>query len=168
MEAGLRSLRNFSELSVPPPENLHVTLAFLGELDSAEISRAADAASAAAVAAGGDWKLAWGNAGAFPSLARPSVVWLGLADGVITAKVQGLLVAELRLRGLPFDDRPFRPHLTLARVRNGLTRQRAADLDAVIAALVAPVPAAVEALVLYRSKLGRGPAVYEQLARASL
>ena len=153
---------------MPPPENLHVTLAFLGELDFAEISTAAEAASAAADAAGGSWTVDWGKAGAFPSMARPRVVWLGLADGVLIAKVQGLLVAELRLRGLPVDKRPFRPHLTLARVRNGLTREGAENLHAAIAALVPPPPAAAEALVLYRSTLGRGPAVYEQLARASL
>ena len=168
MEAGLQTLRHFRELSVPPPENLHVTLAFLGELDGLGVRVAADAARAAAVAAGGSWTVGWGDAGTFPSPGRPRVVWLGLADPATTRTVQGLLVTELRLRGLPADERPFRPHLTLARVRSGLTRENVEELKAVMAAVVPPVPASVEALVLYRSKQGRGPSVYEELERASL
>jgi len=168
LAAGLQRLRDFGELSVPPPENLHVTLAFLGELNGADISGAADATRAAARASSGSWTVAWGGAGAFPSRRRPRVVWFSLADPATTTKVQGLLIAELRQRGLPVDERPFRPHLTLARVRSELTREKADDLEASLAALVPPLPASVVALVLYRSKQGRGPAVYEQLERASL
>lgn len=168
LEPGLQRLRTFGELSVPPPENLHLTLAFLGQLDDADVRGAADATRAAARAAGGGWTVAWGSAGAFPSWRRPRVVWLGLANPAITTRVHGLLAAELRRRRLPVDERPFRPHLTLARVRSELTRAKADDLEAALASLAPPLPALVVALVLCRSEAGRGPSIYEQLERASL
>ncbi|HEV1997501.1 MAG TPA: RNA 2',3'-cyclic phosphodiesterase [Candidatus Dormibacteraeota bacterium] len=168
MKAGLQTLRTFRELAVPPPENLHVTLAFMGELAEAGVAGAAEAVKAAAAAAGGRWKVGWAEAGAFPSIGRPRVIWLGLADPAMTTTIQGLLISELRSRGLPSDERPFRPHLTLARVRGGLTREKAADLKAVMAVLPPPAPASVEALVLYRSHPAQGGSTYEELARTSL
>ena len=168
LETGLRSLRAFRELSVPPAENLHVTLAFMGDLAEGDVGAAGDALKAAAVAAGGSWKVTWGSTGAFPSLERPRVIWLGLADPVVTVTVQGLLMAELRSRRLPADDRPFRAHLTLARVRRALSRERGEALVAAMGTIANPVPATVEALILYHSTQGRDGSVYQELARAAL
>lgn len=145
-----------------------MTLAFMGDLPEAAPGRASDAMKAAAAAAGGRWTVAWGDPGAFPSIARPRVLWLGVADPVMTTTVHGLLVSELRTRGLPSDERPFRPHLTLARVRTELTRQRAALLKIELAGLQPPAPSSVESLVLYRSLHGAAASVYEELARTSL
>ncbi|MDQ6748721.1 MAG: RNA 2',3'-cyclic phosphodiesterase, partial [Candidatus Dormibacteraeota bacterium] len=71
-------MRAHRDLSVPPPQNLHLTLAFLGELDAEGVRRATEAMAAAAPRLAGPWTVEWGAAGGFPSRARPRVLWLGL------------------------------------------------------------------------------------------
>lgn len=140
----------------------------MGDLPETALGRATDAMKAAAAAAGGRWQVAWGDPGAFPSIAGPRVIWLGVADPVLTTAVHGTLVSELRARGLSCDERPFRAHLSLARVRSELTSERAGLLMAGLAELRPPAPASVESLVLYRSTHGAAASLYEELARTSL
>jgi 2'-5' RNA ligase len=161
-------LRAFPELSVPPPGNIHLTLAFLGELDDAAVGRALTAMVAAAPRAGGRWAMRWGAVGAFPSLRRPRVLWLGVADEAhATAAARGLN-DELAAAGLAVDQRPFRPHLTVARVRKAMSRDVQRKVLAVLQTVPAPAPSTVTQFVLYRSALGPGHSVYQRLGEARL
>jgi RNA 2',3'-cyclic 3'-phosphodiesterase len=115
-----------------PPENLHVTLAFLGHTDDARLDDVAAAARSAARPVRA-FRLELGGAGRFPATGRPRVVWLGITRGAESVHELGERVTEeLRSRSLRFDDRPLSPHLTLARVVEGA---RAADARTVAAAL---------------------------------
>jgi RNA 2',3'-cyclic 3'-phosphodiesterase len=101
------------------PENLHVTLKFLGEVAD---ERAPDLGQALETACAGQPALALGlaGAGAFPSPQRPQVVWLGLAGQV--AELAGLAARiDKGLVGLGFapESRPFQAHVTLGRLRRG-------------------------------------------------
>ena len=108
-----------------------------------------------------------GGGGAFPRARRGDVLWIGLTDG---AELLGALNAEVEAGydpHRPADERPPRvhPHLTIARLRDPI------DLRPTIRAIGAePVGRAwdVDELVLMRSRLGRGPAVYEEEARIPL
>lgn len=56
--------------------------------------------------------------GAFPGLARPRVIWVGVAGGARECQaLQARLEEALARRGLPKEPRPYTPHLTIARVR---------------------------------------------------
>jgi 2'-5' RNA ligase len=117
------------------PENLHVTLAFLGQTPD---ERVADAAAAAREAAAIvlPFTLAFGRAGRFPERGRPRVVWLGIAAGGPSVLELGAGVyAGLRRRGLRFDDRPLAPHLTLARVAEDASAAEAKTVGAALEAL---------------------------------
>lgn len=99
------------------PSLLHVTLAFLGEQPSERLELlqqvGASAASGARPAA-----LHLGAAGSFGGHKAPRVLWVGLdgdLDGL--SHLQARLDAELHQAGFPVEDRPFRPHVTLARRR---------------------------------------------------
>jgi 2'-5' RNA ligase len=159
---------DFDELVVSPAANLHLTLAFLGEIDDEAAARAGDAVRAASARIeDGGWMLGWGAPGVFPSRSRPRVLWLGV-DGhdERLSRAHSVLGEELRARELPVEERTFRPHLTLARVRRPPSRER---LDAILARLrsaPSPPPVAVRSLVLYRSRLGRPAAVHEVIAEA--
>jgi 2'-5' RNA ligase len=97
-------------------DQLHFTLAFLGE----QQETAAEAAAAAGEAARSPaFPIHIAGAGAFPSLARPRVAWLGLREGAEPlCALADRLRAALTANGLTFDEKPFRPHLTVARLRH--------------------------------------------------
>jgi 2'-5' RNA ligase len=163
----------FPELSVTPTQNLHLTLAFLGELDDPQVGAAGAAVAAAAMApsdASTGWTLGWGTPDAFPNIRRPRVLWLGVERGrKRLLDVHAVLAAELHSRGLPVDDKPYRPHLTLARVRRPpLPRERAGDVVSWLEGAPPVAELQVGSLVLYRSKLGRPAAVHEPIAEARL
>jgi 2'-5' RNA ligase len=160
----------FPELSVTAPANLHLTLAFLGELDEAAVAAAASAVDGAAAGIVRGWEVGWGEAGGFPGGSRPRVLWLGVGTGAAELMAaQRLLAGELGARGLPLDAKPYRPHLTLARVRNPpLARGRGAELQAWLAQMPVPGPMAVDSIVLYRSTLGRPAAIHTPIRTARL
>ena len=108
-----------SGLSWVKPENLHVTLRFLGDLDDAAVGRTR--ASVAESLAGATAPLArLGPLSAFPNLAKPRVLWVGLSEGLETVGEVARAVDDgLRQAGFGPPDRPFRAHVTLARVRAG-------------------------------------------------
>jgi len=154
-------------LRFAPLENVHATLQFLGAVPEERVAGVAAAVSAAASSAH-PLALEVRGAGGFPTARRPRVVWLGLAGDVAPLAA---LAAELGRRlgplGFPPEDRPFSPHLTIARARHP---RGASGLGAALASLAAaePVPWRVGALVLVESRLGpRGPR-YEAILRAAL
>lgn len=99
------------------PELMHVTLAFLGWTPDDRLDAVVEAAAAASRGLG-RFELTFAGAGRFPSRGTPRVVWLGIGAGKEQlGTLAGALADQLRSRELKFDDRPFAPHLTLARVR---------------------------------------------------
>jgi len=100
------------------PANLHLTLRFVGETPDTDAERVAAAAQGV-----GDGvlpvSLALRGVGAFPTPARPRVVWVGLGRGAeALAGVSRDLNARLQeALGLPPEARPFAPHLTVGRVK---------------------------------------------------
>jgi 2'-5' RNA ligase len=143
-------------------DGIHLTLRFLGATTPDRLD-AVSAGVRAAAAAAATFRVGLSGAGAFPSVARPRVLWLGVTGGT---DALGALAADVEAgmvrAGFPPEGRPFRPHLTIARadgVRAGpRTAARlvelAGDLD---------VGWTVDHLTLFESHLGGGPARYERL-----
>jgi 2'-5' RNA ligase len=95
---------------------VHLTLKFFGDLTVEQIRAASEVvASVATVVPEFDFHLR--GLGAFPSERRPSVVWVGVADGDACASLVETLEATLGEAGFPLETRPFQPHVTLARVK---------------------------------------------------
>ena len=139
------------------PENWHLTLRFLGDVDEAGtdwVIREVDAAER-----GPAFTVRWGSLGAFPRPRRATVLWLGLERGAEEAERLAAVVEEaVEAAGFAPEDRPFRSHMTLSRLRPDQ------DVTAVLDA-VPPVglAMAVERVVLYRSHLGPGGPRYEEI-----
>lgn len=101
-------------------ENLHITLRFLGEVDTRKRVRAAELLREAVMPE--RIVLRVGRLDAFPSLRRPSVIVLGVRDeeeGLREAWRMADTFADAL--GIPPEERAFRPHITLGRVRRGRT-----------------------------------------------
>ena len=90
------------------PENLHLTLAFIGETD--RIQDVKSALTAAATAQPGHFPLALSNTGMFGDL-----LWVGVADSPALSALAQEVSAQLRRQGFSIERRNFRPHITLAR-----------------------------------------------------
>jgi len=139
------------------PENWHLTLRFLGEVDEVGADRVVREVDAAE--RGPAFTVQWGSLGAFPRPRRATVLWLGLERGVEEAERLAAVVEEsLEAAGFAPEDRPFRSHMTLSRLRPDQ------DVTVVLEA-VPPVglAMAVNRVVLYQSHLGPGGPRYEQV-----
>ncbi len=102
---------------VPPP-NLHVTLQFLGS-QSEERLADVEAVLADAAARSAPVDVTFHGVGAFPSLERPRILWIGLAQGALEVRALQARVADaLATRGFPKEERAWHPHLTLGRVHD--------------------------------------------------
>ena len=98
------------------PDGMHVTLAFLGEVDDRELFGVCRAV--AKVAAGEPaFELRVGGVGAFPNLRRPKVLWAGLVGGADElVRLHDALEPLLEPLGYRREERAYTPHLTLGRV----------------------------------------------------
>ncbi|MHB1863362.1 MAG: RNA 2',3'-cyclic phosphodiesterase [Gemmatimonadaceae bacterium] len=100
-------------------QGLHLTLKFLGEQPAQAVPRIVAAMDAAAVAHAA-LPTALGDFGAFPNFRRPGVVWIGMDNEPRLELIHHDVETACDALGYPLDARPFRPHVTLARVRHPL------------------------------------------------
>jgi 2'-5' RNA ligase len=137
-----------------PPENWHLTLRFLGEIDEVALDRLNAALDEAPL--GPRFPVRWGALGAFPRASRAGVLWIGMeGDGGDLHRLADRVDAALAVAGHPLEDRPFRPHLTISRMRPQV------DVRSVVAAaLPAGVAMEVDRVAVFQSRLGRGGASY--------
>lgn len=147
------------------PDQLHLTLKFFGEVPEEGVAPLA-AALEAALAGRAAIPAALGGYGAFPAPARARVVWLGLDAPPDLELLQHEAEVRTAPLGFPPEGRPFHPHLTLGRVREG--QRLPADAARVFAAAPLGVPLLLDTVVLYRSQLGPSGSRYEAVRRWTL
>ena len=150
------------------PENLHVTLLFLGEVDDRELHAVCKAVK---VGAAGEppFPLRVSGVGAFPNPRRPKVLWAGVTTGTEPlVRLHAALEEEmLELGCYRQEERGYTPHLTLGRVKG--------EADA--ATLAAELPkrlawdggtVAVGEVIVFSSELDRDAPLYTVIGRAAL
>jgi 2'-5' RNA ligase len=143
---------------------IHLTLRFLGEVQMERLE-AIGTAARSGTSDSRALRLRTGSLGVFPERGLPRVVWIGLADdGGALAALQVALESAMEQEGFGRERRPFSPHLTLGRVKEG------GDPRPVLARVAAPEPVAfrVGEFVLMESHLGPGGARYQARARFAL
>jgi 2'-5' RNA ligase len=150
------------------PENVHITLKFLGGISPESVERLG-AVLHETLAGYRAFDMALAKTGCFPSGRRPRVVWMGFEQGVDGLKDIAAAV-ESACAGLGFEreERPFRAHLTIGRVRreSGKLRELA---EGVAAVTFKPLKLRVDRVNLVRSRLSpKGPTytVMESVALA--
>jgi 2'-5' RNA ligase len=146
------------------PQNVHLTLKFLGDVSPANLERLAETLKAE-VANHETFTLSVGGLGAFPTPNRARILWVGLeAPAALMALLRGIEAATASL-GFPAEDRPFSPHLTIGRVGQnvsgtGLQHIRAA-LESTPVGILGTVH--VDTVYIFKSDLQPGGAVYTPL-----
>ena len=149
------------------PQNLHLTLKFLGDIPEANVA----AIGAALHAAAGDeapLKLTVQGMGVFPGIKRQRVLWIGLGGEVDRLKeVQARIEDQLEPLGHRKEKRGFKAHLTLARIKGSIAPHRLLRAIEAVADYE-PQPFEARRLILYKSDLRPKGAIYTPLEEVTL
>ncbi|MGC8631476.1 MAG: RNA 2',3'-cyclic phosphodiesterase [Thermoprotei archaeon] len=117
----INSLKNKQELKTVSPENLHFTLAFIGETNAEEVNKVCKIVDDINQAA---FTAELSGLGFFPNKGTPRVIWIGVPKergGDKMVALANSIRQALKENNISFDPKPFAPHLTLARVRERAT-----------------------------------------------
>jgi len=141
------------------PEQVHLTLKFLGDVEPEREPELVAALSRACTGAR-PVTLSLSGFGVFPHYDRPRVVWVGVAPEPALELVQHRVEQEFSSLGFPTEARAFRPHITLGRAAPGARRGGFSKLETALATLCFDAAAVIMTVDLMESTLQSGGAVY--------
>jgi len=145
----------------------HLTLKFLGEVADEAVPRLTEAADRAA-AEHGPLEMSVREIGAFPNFRRARVVWIGVEQERRLELLHHDLELACESAGFEVEGRPFRPHITLARVRNPLPVGRMKAFARVARSVRLRATVLVEQITLFESILAPSGARYRCVHSATL
>ncbi len=157
--------RDRRSLAWVAPDNLHLTLQFLGEMDAPALE--AVKGRLAPPFAVRPFEVALSGLGTFPRSGPPRVIWLGVGDGATSlSALYGEVDERLAGLGLPRDARGFSAHLTIGRIRAPVGL-RLRDAMAAAGAVDAG-RCLVDHVTLFESRLSPSGATYSVVATSRL
>jgi len=152
------------------PGGIHLTLKFLGNIPSKRVAEITEAIEKAAQGIS-PYHLEISGLGAFPSPRQARVFWVGIGGEVDKlSSLQQNIDSALAALGFAKEERPFVPHLTLARIREGASPLERRSFGELVGSTVFEdkYPVAVEAVRLMRSQLTPAGAIYTCLSVVEL
>jgi 2'-5' RNA ligase len=167
-----RKFRSASNLPVRwvDPGNIHLTLKFLGDIDAASTDKIVTALEQA-VKDFTPFNIEVRGLGVFPNMNRIQVAWVGLYGELEKlGQLQKRIEASLESLGFPPENRPFTPHLTLARVRDYARPEERQKFRQLIssASFEGKYNISVATVNLLRSELTREGPIYSKLGTVTL
>lgn len=153
-----------------PPDGIHLTLRFLGDIEPSRVPAIAERVAAAAAQTGRFW-LELAGTGAFPPSGPPRVFWFGVAGELQRLNhLQGRIEGGLSTLGFERDRRPFHPHMTVGRISTSAHTRDAMDARAAFARVAVDPGQRFEArsVTFFRSHLLEAGARYEVLSNSEL
>jgi 2'-5' RNA ligase len=148
------------------PENIHLTVKFFGNVDPQRVATIT-ATAERVVKEVSPIQIEVGRTGVFPRPSRPQVLWIGVEDPAGTLlKLQQSLDDGFAREGFPKEDRVFRPHLTIARIRKPHNAARLAQTH--LETEFSAVAVTLNELVLFRSELSSKGSKYTPISRHRL
>ncbi|MGC1377593.1 MAG: RNA 2',3'-cyclic phosphodiesterase [Anaerolineales bacterium] len=151
------------------PENIHLTLKFLGEISPTNIDLLAQALKTE-VGQHLSFEMNVNGLGAFPNVRRPRVIWIGLDAPPDLTRLQHHLETTTARLGYISDDKPFSPHLTIGRVREQLSSDESQALRSALesAKVGALGKFTVKSVHLFQSELKPAGPIYTCISTAAL
>lgn len=131
-----------------PSEQLHLTLAFLGEVEERTAGELSERLALIQVP---PFQLRFSEPGCFPNRHRPRVLWAGLEPNPRLTHLAGRVHEAVLACGIPQEERPFSPHITLARLKFPAVREVGAFLTMPQKMKLPPFP--VREITLFQSLL---------------
>ncbi len=148
------------------PEGIHITLKFLGDVETGRIPDIGEAVKQAAEGLR-TFELQSGGAGFFPGPGRPRVIWIGIDTGAdILIRLAEGIDRNLSALGFEKEKRPFSPHVTIGRVRSpgGMDR----TVEKLQSLSIPCIGFRVENIIVMKSVLQQTGAVYTPLQTIKL
>jgi RNA 2',3'-cyclic 3'-phosphodiesterase len=147
-----------------PVKNIHLTLVFLGDVVAASLE-ALKAMLGSEITGHRSFEMTVGRLGAFPSLRKPRIIWIGVSAPPDLLSLQHSIAQGTVHLGYPAEDRPFSPHLTLGRVSKNASPEQVRKIGEILEIekieTLGTMP--VASVNLYQSDLQPGGAVYTRL-----
>jgi 2'-5' RNA ligase len=147
--------------------SIHLTIRFLGDMEESLVDKV-DAVIKEASKGQPPFDISIKGSGAFPNLKHPRVIWLGIDDGAKgLTNLQRALEDGLKALCFEPEEREFRPHLTLGRVKGAKGKER---LSSAVSGLkdIEIGSFTVDRVILYKSELKPTGAVYTKLREVIL
>ncbi|MGB2630994.1 MAG: RNA 2',3'-cyclic phosphodiesterase [Candidatus Omnitrophota bacterium] len=143
------------------PESIHVTLKFLGYITEDKVDPISKKLEEIASQTS-PFDIVLSGIGAFPGWSHARVVWVGISEGAEQVKtIAGLVEKAMAEEGFEEENRPFKSHLTIGRVRSSKEKEALAkDAEAIE---VKPVSNHISRIILFRSELTPEGAIYTPL-----
>ncbi|MEZ4725714.1 MAG: RNA 2',3'-cyclic phosphodiesterase [Caldilineaceae bacterium] len=171
LEALLAAADQAHTISWTPPEKVHLTLRFLGETN-AQQRQLLQSALAQVTNHQAPFGLSIGKLGCFPNVHAPSIVWLAVqTEGETLLHLQTQVEQAVQRAGFAPERKPFRPHLTIGRMRRSLLRPQVKQIGRTLAQALSAVATpdlqdhsfVVKSMVHMESQLQPTGAVYTPL-----
>jgi len=148
------------------PENLHLTLYFVGDCDDDELRRLTQLVSQSAETQI-SFNITIAGSGVFPNAKRPRVLWFGIRDdGRHLASIKTCIENHYVSADLARKPSDFKPHLTIARIKDARAARKIMTKH--LASNFEPVGFGVSEIVIYESTLTRDGSVYSVLSKHPL
>ena len=152
-----------------PTRNIHLTIKFLGNVSESNMEVLKNTLQRE-ISSNPSFEISVGRFGAFPSVNRPRVLWVGMEAPKQLFTIQAGVENLAARLGYPKEDRPFSPHLTLARVARNASPQEVRSISQTVSGYEVGFLGAfrVGEIHVYRSDLQRDGAVYTRLFSVGL
>lgn len=147
-------------------ENIHLTLKFFGNVAESRLNSIASAATRVTKDFS-PFEISIEETGSFPKPSQARVLWIGVKDpGGKLGQLQKAFESECEVEGFPKEDREFRPHLTIARIRKPFGARQLAEANKNLG--FESLRVVVNELVVFRSELSSKGSKYTALSRHQL
>lgn len=146
------------------PDNIHLTLKFLGHIEEETVEEIKKILTQAASQTK-PFKIKLSSPGAFPTSTRPRVIWIGVdEENKESSNLVNLIEERITPLGIEKESRAFHSHLTLARVK--FLKDKNSVKNAFDSLKVPPAEMTASKITLFQSTLTRGGSIYAVLHEA--
>lgn len=117
IHASLKSVLGGEKINWTDPANMHLTLSFLGDTEE-ELIKVVSIMLKQKCTGFGDFSFSLTGTGIFKNYLDPRVIWAGIEFNEKLSQLNEKVMTGLKDAGFSLDDRPFKPHLTLGRIKS--------------------------------------------------
>jgi 2'-5' RNA ligase len=166
MMTSIKSLLGSENIKWVDPANIHITLAFLGDTEEKRI-KTLNSMLNYRCPGFHEFEFFLAGTGVFKNNRDPRVIWTGIRSSDRLSELSGIIKVGLKETGFNIEERPFKPHLTLGRVKSVkdtenlkivLDKYRETEFQSVL----------VKEVILFESILQQSGPIYKPLGRFAL